>query len=554
MYSNIYIIIIIIIIHQQTALNASNTTESVSMSVISYSEVFDSAANPNKEIFVDNFRFTKAEDILFALEMNGEFVYNLLYRKIYEKPNAKANEDTALLEVLAAVILKCYNKDAIEELYLVNLLHFDDPDVGLWKGVKNDWALALHEALPKNLEAYMRLQQNELFFDNNSYPVGIESFNFIRDIQWNNMEKEIDAIPESVFRFWDQKDVKKRLFICMERHLFFTNSIHKFQSIIHLMTAMIQIRCKMARIKNEKEASNELNFRIQTTSGEIRNPTTKEEFVQVIKEFKIPVEKVFIDSITEEFFSKTSKMARVQSYLTIMYKYAGKEIDIMIGHFTNTAVYAFIIEDLIVTTVSKLNWNQNVILFLNRGATAIMHMEIWKRFLMARDELFRKAENETLNTADEAFKEAVYTVRELINENNVSLSFFSELEKSITKKASGQEEQQQHIATQKKSTKRKFKVPFARRSEEEKIPSEKESFSVAKMVNTMEKKNTTLEKTVGVEDDKKLHADNIIPQHNIIIKKPSPVKEYRYNEFERSGRISRNRARDLKGIQYFFKT
>ena len=173
---------------------------------------------------------------------------------------------------------------------------------------------------------------------------------------------------------------------------------------------------------------------------------------------------------------------------------------------------------------------------------------------MARDELFRKAENETLNTADEAFKEAVYTVRELINENNVSLSFFSELEKSITKKASGQEEQQQHIATQKKSTKRKFKVPFARRSEKEKIPSEKESFSVAKMVNTMEKKNTTLEKTVGVEDDKKLHADNIIPQHNIIIKKPSPVKEYRYNEFERSGRISRNRARDLKGIQYFFKT
>ena len=246
-------------------------------------------------------------------------------------------------------------------------------------------------------------------------------------------------------------------------------------------------------------------------------------------------------------------MARVQSYLTIMYKYAGKEIDIMIGHFTNTAVYAFIIEDLIVTTVSKLNWNQNVILFLNRGATAIMHMEIWKRFLMARDELFRKAENETLNTADEAFKEAVYTVRELINENNVSLSFFSELEKPITKKASGQEEQQQHIATQKKSTKRKFKVPFARRSEEEKIPSEKESFSVAKMVNTMEKKNTTLEKTVGVEDDKKLHADNIIPQHNIIIKKPSPVKEYRYNEFERSGRISRNRARDLKGIQYFSK-
>ena len=86
-----------------------------------------------------------------------------------------------------------------------NLLHFDDPDVGLWKGVKIDWALALHEALPKNLEEYMRLQQNGLFFNNNGEPVGIESFNFIRDLQCNNMEKEIDAIPESVSRVWDQR-------------------------------------------------------------------------------------------------------------------------------------------------------------------------------------------------------------------------------------------------------------------------------------------------------------------------------------------------------------
>ena len=132
--------------YQQTALKASNTTES--------------NANPNK-ILVDNFRFTKAEDILFALEVDGEFVYNLLCRKIYEKPNAKANENTALLEVIATVILRCYDKNAIKELYLVILLHFDDADVGLWKGVKADWGLALHEALPKNLEDYMRLQQNE---------------------------------------------------------------------------------------------------------------------------------------------------------------------------------------------------------------------------------------------------------------------------------------------------------------------------------------------------------------------------------------------------------
>ena len=137
----------------------------------------------------------------------------------------------------------------------------------------------------------------------------------------------------------------------------------------------------MARIQNEKDAPEELNFKIQTVDGEVRNPTIKDEFMEVIKEFKIPVEEGFIDSISEEFFSKTSKMAKVQSYLNIIYKYAGRKIDILIEHFTNTAVYAFIIEDIIVTTVNKFHRNQNVILFLNRGATAIMQMEIWKRLL-----------------------------------------------------------------------------------------------------------------------------------------------------------------------------
>ena len=36
-----------------------------------------------------------------------------------------------------------------------------------------------------------------------------------------------------------------------------------------------------------------------------------------------------------------------------------------------------------------------------------------------------------------------------------------------------------------------------------------------------------------------------------ILNRPSPIKEYRYNEFERSGRLSRNRVRDTKGTQYF---
>ena len=110
--------------------------------------------------------------------------------------------------------------------------------------MKADWALAIRQTLPKNLDEYKELQQNELFVDNNGRPAGIDSFNFIRDLQWNNMEKEIEAIPISIFRFWDQKDMKEILFHCMERNLFFTNSIHRHQNIIHMMTAMIKIYAK----------------------------------------------------------------------------------------------------------------------------------------------------------------------------------------------------------------------------------------------------------------------------------------------------------------------
>jgi len=543
LYLFIYYILLLLLLctYQQAALNSSTTSELVSKSVEAESEVFDSHANPNKEILVDNFRFTKAEDIMFALEMDGEYVFNLLCKKINEKPSTKSNQDTSMLEVIATVILRCFDTNAIEELYLVNLLHFNEPDVGLWKGMKANWALALQQSLPKNLDEYKELQQNELFFDNNGRPAGIDSFNFIRDLQWNNMEKEIEAIPVSIFRFWDQKDMKEKLFRCMEMNLFFTDSIHRFQNLIHIMTAMIKIRCKMASIQNEEDASKELDFKKQLENGKIRNPTVKEEFVKVIKEFKIPVEKVFIDSISEEYFSKTSAVAKVQSYLNIMYKYAGKEIDIMIDHFTNTAVYAVVIEDIIDRTVDKFHWNQNVILFLNRGATAIMHTEIWKRFLMARDEIFK--------TEDKIFMKAIKTVRELIHEDNSSLTFYSELEKSITKEALEQKQtviNQENETMQKKLKKRKFKVPYARKNEDTKIPFEKVTLSSAEMANTMEQKDTLLEKSDVVSNEEKLSADtsiNTIPIHN----RPSPIKEYRYNEFERSGRLSRNRVRDSKG-------
>ena len=78
------------------------------MSVGSESLAAESFANPKKEILVENFRFTKTEDILFALEVDGENVYDLLYKSIYERPYAKVNDSTAILEVVAKVIIRLY--------------------------------------------------------------------------------------------------------------------------------------------------------------------------------------------------------------------------------------------------------------------------------------------------------------------------------------------------------------------------------------------------------------------------------------------------------------
>ena len=65
------------------------------------------------------------------------------------------------------------------------------------------------------------------------------------------------------------------------------------------------------------------------------------------------------------------------------------------------------------------------------------------------------------------------------------------------------------------------------------------------MDNTTEQRNTTLGKSVRDANEEKLCADNIIPIY--IFNRPSPLKEYRYNQFERSGRLWRNRVRDTKG-------
>ena len=63
-------------------------------------------------------------DNVYELEVDGDNVYELLYKTIHERPYTKANEVTAILEVVATVILRCFDKNAIEELYLVNLLNF----------------------------------------------------------------------------------------------------------------------------------------------------------------------------------------------------------------------------------------------------------------------------------------------------------------------------------------------------------------------------------------------------------------------------------------------
>ena len=76
----------------------------VSGGVNSQPEVFEVLAHPIKCTFVENFRFTIAEDKPFALEMSSESVYNLLYKNINEKKYTKASESTSLIEVLTTGI------------------------------------------------------------------------------------------------------------------------------------------------------------------------------------------------------------------------------------------------------------------------------------------------------------------------------------------------------------------------------------------------------------------------------------------------------------------
>ena len=82
-------------------------------------------------------------------------------------------------------------------------------------------------------------------------------------------------------------------------------------------------------------------------------------------------------------FFQTSELARIHGYLNIMYKYAGKEMDIMIKNFTNTAVYAVTIVDIIAIAmqVAKFYWS-----YSNNAQRNL------ENILMARDEVFKTAD------------------------------------------------------------------------------------------------------------------------------------------------------------------
>ena len=84
-YLTLSLLIILSIIYQQSTLNIHDETARVSSGVISAPMGSDFQAYPTKNSFVDNFRFTTAEDILFALEMNSKSVYNLLYKRMNRK-------------------------------------------------------------------------------------------------------------------------------------------------------------------------------------------------------------------------------------------------------------------------------------------------------------------------------------------------------------------------------------------------------------------------------------------------------------------------------------
>ena len=105
-----------------------------------------------------------------------------------------------------------------------------------------------------------------------------------------------------------------------------------------------------------------------------------------------------------------------------------------------------------------------------------------------------------------------------------------------------------------KSKKRKFKVPYAKKEEQkysDQIPHRREFPSQAEMVDATGQKTSMRDSSVLTRDEQKSSAHkpiaNTIPT-SIIIKNTKVSK--RSNTW-RTGRLSRNRIKDLKGICAF---
>ena len=79
----------------------------------------------------------------------------------------------------------------------------------------------------------LKLKQNEVQLDYEDNLVNIHSFNFIRDLRCNEIEKEVKMIHDCMFRIWNKKNLKKYIFEEMESNLFLFNSEFKNQGIVH---------------------------------------------------------------------------------------------------------------------------------------------------------------------------------------------------------------------------------------------------------------------------------------------------------------------------------
>ena len=83
------------------------------------------------------------------------------------------------MEVIAALLLICYN--------------FDSSEIERWGGMVAHCA-QLESYLPKDTYELLDLKQNDVQFHQEGNLVNIIIFNFIRDLQWNNMEIKMQML------------------------------------------------------------------------------------------------------------------------------------------------------------------------------------------------------------------------------------------------------------------------------------------------------------------------------------------------------------------------